>query len=632
MFVWIARRNLIRGGGRKVMREMSGCSNRNPIVKASAAIVLVVSCLCPAFGLSGTARNPDTLLAGEGTTRVPSGTPIWAVQIDFTKPNNVPWDASDFAAIAHSGINRVEINLDWGDIEPQKGQYNFKLLDSYLAGTAEAHIKLIPIFWESVWAEKQEKNPPSWLTARDLSSDGKTAQQPPWWDEASRQTYFDYVAHTIDHVKAQPGFGGLFADYGWLDAMWGPDRGDMHGPVGYAPADVQAFHRWLPQTYTTLAAFNRRWRTSYKSWSEIPAAKPGDDLFAVYQAFRHFSVEQAYDQLSRLVRAHTNAPMYYYWGGGLSGRGGPAVLGNDPDTFFRVAKRYDAIVVEDDADESGIALLFGDLARDYQVPLLQEWTPKSTSLLPEIPQWLGHIALGPPFEVGEDFFIYPPSPKGPGWTAAWAAYQDWHVPLTKVIQGKTLEQPVAVLVPTRKIALSTDLDAFGTLNEQLTNFWRSNYVLPHFITDQEVADGVVSLQQFRAVVDLGDERADLPALKLFAAKHPVLTSLDQAVSYLKPYLAVHPSTGSLEAVPVVNGSSVWLTLSNCDEKQTYSGTISFDPAAVGLGSTFFSVKDVKTGNAVPATRSSDGEVQWHVDLPAAGIRILQIDLSEPGSK
>jgi hypothetical protein len=602
------------------------------MVIVSTAIVFVLSCLCPAFGLSGNSQGASTLLAGEGRTRVPSGTPIWAVQIDFTKPNNVPWDASDFAAIANSGINRVEINLDWGDVEPQKGQYDFKLLDSYLAGTAQAHIKLIPIFWESVWAEKQGKNPPNWLTIRDLSSDGKTAQQPPWWDEASRQAYFDYVAHTIDHVKTSPGFGGLFADYGWLDAMWGPDRDDMHGPVGYAPADIQAFHRWLPQTYKTLSAFNARWKTSYKSWDEIPASKPDEDLFAVYQAFRHYSVEDGYDRLSRVVRAHTNAPMYYYWGGGLSGRGGPAVLGNDPDTFFKVAKRYHAIVVEDDADSSGIALLFGGLARDYQVPLLQEWTPKKTSLLPEIPQWLGHIGLGSPFEVGEDFFIYPPSPKRPEWAVAWSAYQDWHDPLTKEIQGKALEQPVAVLVPTLKIALSTDLAAFGALPQQLTEFWRHNYVLPHFITDQEVADGVVTLDQFRAVVDLGNERADLPALKLYAAKHPVLTSLDQAVSYLKPYLAVSPPTNSLESVPVVNGSSVWLTLSNCDEKQAYSGTISFDPAVVGLGSKSFSVKDVKTGNAVPATRSSDGKVQWHVDLPAAGFQVLQISLFKPVSK
>lgn len=609
------------------MREMSGTSNRSAIVIVSTVLLV---CLCSAFGLSEDPQNAGALLAGEGRTSVPSGTPIWAVQIDFTKPNNVPWDTSDFATIAHSGINRVEINLDWNDIEPAKGQYDFHLLDSYLAGAAQAGIKLIPIFWESQWAEQRGKNPAQWVTARDLSSDDKTAQQPPWWDPASRQAYFDYMAHIIDHAKTRPGFGGIFADYGWLDAMWGPDRGDMHGPVGYAPADIQAFHRWLPQNYKTMAAFNKQWSTSYKSWEEIPAAKPGDALFAVYQGFRHYSVVQAYDEMSRLVRAHTNAPLYYYWGGGLSGRGGPAVLGNDPDTFFKTAKRYHAIVVEDDADNSGIALLFGSMARDYQVPLLEEWTPKKTSLLPEIPQWLGHIALGPPFEVGEDFFIYPPkTAERPGWQEAWDAYQNFHESLAKILQGKTLEEPVAVLVPTHEIALSTDLAAFGTLSQQLTDFWRHNYVLPHFITDQEVSDGVVSLQQFRAVVDLGNESTELPALKLYAAKHPVLTDLDQAVSYLKPYLTVSPSTGSLEAVPVVNGASVWLTLANCDEKLAYSGTISFDPAVAGLSASSFSVKDIKTGGTIPATRSADGRVQWHADLPAVSLQVLQINLSKP---
>jgi hypothetical protein len=606
------------------MLKKLGSLPRNRIASISAAIVLVLTYLAPAFAAQG-ASAP---LAGEGRTTVPTGTPIWAVQIDFTKPHDVPWTPADFATIAHSGINRVEINLDWNDLEPKKGQYDFHLLDSDLAGAAQAGIKLIPIFWESEWAEQQGKNPAQWVTARDLSSDGKTAQQPPWWDPASRQAYFDYMAHTIDHAKTSPGFGGIFADYGWLDAMWGPDRGDMHGPVGYAPADIQAFHRWLPQSYKTLAAFNKQWNTSFKSWADVPAAKPGDPLFAVYQQFRHYSVVQAYDEMSRLVRAHTNAPLYYYWGGGLSGRGGPAVLGNDPDTFFKTAKRYHAIVVEDDADNSGIALLFGSMARDYQVPLLEEWTPKRTSLLPEIPQWLGHIALGPPFEVGEDFFIYPPKTnERPEWQDAWNAYQAFHEPLGKILRGKTLQQPVAVLVPTQKIVLSTDLGAFGTLSQELTTFWRHNYVLPHFITDQEVADGVVSLRQFRAVVDLAGEKDSLPALAQYAKGHPVLTSLDQAAAQLKPYLAVEPATQALEAVPVVNGSSVWLTISNCDEKVPYSGTISFDPAVAGLSAASFSVSDVKTGEKIEATRTPDGKVQWHMDLPAASIRVLEIKLT-----
>jgi hypothetical protein len=270
------------------------------------------------------------------------------------------------------------------------------------------------------------------------------------------------------------------------------------------------------------------------------------------------------------------------------------------------------------------------MARDYQVALLEEWTPKKTSLLPEIPQWLGHIALGPPFEVGEDFFIYPPkTAERPGWQEAWDAYQNFHEPLAKILQGKTLEEPVAVLVPTHEIALSTDLAAFGTLSQQLTDFWRHNHVLPHFITDQEVEDGIVGLQQFRAVVDLAGEKDSLPALAQYAKEHQVFTSLDQAASSLKPYLAVQPDTAALEAVPVINGSTVWLTLANCDEKLAYSGTISFDPAVAGLSASSFSVKDIKTGGTIPATRSADGKVQWHADLPAASLQVLQINLSKP---
>ena len=101
--------------------------------------------------------------------------------------------------------------------------------------------------------------------------------------------------------------------------------------------------------------------------------------------------------------------MLYYWGGHISGRIGPGALGNDPDLFFKAAQRYHAIVVLDDANETGINLLFGSMARSYQVPLLQEWTPLSKGLREESAQWLGHLGMGSPFEVGIDFFIYPPA-------------------------------------------------------------------------------------------------------------------------------------------------------------------------------------------------------------------------------
>ena len=179
-------------------------------------VIVALAMLCPV-------ARAATLSQGTSRASVPDvqnyDAPFWWAQIDFTKPHNVPWDESDFATLAQSGVNGVEINMLWADIEPQKDRYDFKLLDRYMAEAAKAHLKIYPLFWESLWQEDQGKNPPPWITARDVSSDGFAAQEPPWWDNASRKAYFDYVAHTIDHVKVSPGFGGVYASYQATDKL-----------------------------------------------------------------------------------------------------------------------------------------------------------------------------------------------------------------------------------------------------------------------------------------------------------------------------------------------------------------------------------------------------------------------------
>ncbi len=613
-------------------------NGRKPLV--FSAILFISVALYPASGLS---ENPGLSGAAKGseTARtIPSpGNPYWWVQIDYLKPGegqaaSTPWTDADFEAFAKAGVNGVEINLVWGSIEPRRGEYDFALLDSYLTSAAKAHIGLYLIFWQSVWAEAPPKvvgkNPPLWITGRDLTSEGMSTNEPSWWDKDSRQAYFDYVGRTVEHVNGKPGFGGLFANYGWLDAMWGPENykgaglEPTRGIAGYAPADIQEFHRWLSRTYKSLAAFNRKWQTAYTEWSQVPAAKPGEPLFSVYQNFRYQSVLQTYDKISRLVRARTKAPLLYYWGGMIGGDStGVGVMMNAPDIFFKTAKRYNAIVVLDDADYTGLSLVFGSLARSYQVPLFEEWTPQESGMEEETARWLGHIAMGAPYEIGADFFVYPP-PKNPaGWAAAWPKFQDWHATIAQ-IRGITPEQPVAILIPMKKIAFGPDLNALSGLEVHLGDFWRIHHVMPHFITDEQVADGIVDLGKFKAVVDLGNERADLPELNAYAEKHPVLKSLGEVLPLLRPYVTLNPAYDFLEVTPVVDGSSVWLTLANCSGQKAYAGSIEFDPQAVGLESTDFDVTIVKGGESVPASRTQDGKIQWRVSLPPAGFEVVRL--------
>jgi len=616
-----------------------GISNgREPLV--FTAILFILVALYPAIGLSESSALPGTAQGSESARTIPNpGNPYWWVQIDYLKPGEgqaspTPWTDADFAAFAKAGMNGVEINLVWGSIEPRRGEYDFALLDSYLASAAKAHIELYLIFWQSVWGEEPNKetgkNPPLWVTTRDLTSAGMRANEPSWWDEDSRQAYFDYIGRTIEHVNGKPGFGGLFANYGMLDAMWGPQNFEnpnsvpTHGIAGYAPADIQEFHRWLPRTYKTLAAFNQQWHTSYTDWSQIQAAKPGEPLFPVYQGFRYQSVMQTYDEISRLVRARTKAPLLYYWGGMIVGDvSGAGVMMNAPDIFFKTAKRYNAIVVLDDSDSTGLAIVFGSLARSYQVPLFEEWTPQASGMEEETARWLGHIAMGAPYEIGSDFFIYPPPQNQAGWADAWPKFQAWHATIAQ-IKGVTPEQPVAILIPMKKIAFGPDLNAFSGLEIQLGNFWRIHHVMPHFITDEQVTDRRVSLGQFKAVVDLGNERADLPELNAYAEKHPVLQNLSEVVPLLKPYVTLDPTYDFLEVTPVVDGSSVWLTLANCNSEKGYTGNVDFDPRAVGLKSMAFDVTIVKGGESVAASLMPDGKTQWRISLPPAGFEVVRL--------
>ncbi len=594
---------------------------------------------------------PATPVAGNGSTtaqNIPGpGNRYWWVQVDYQRPGDTqsasrPWSDADFAAFSRAGLNGVEINLVWGDIEPRRDEYDFALLDSYLASAAKAHIKLYLIFWQSVWAEAPPKvvgkNPPLWITGRDLTSQGMATNEPTWWDKDARRAYFDYICRTIEHVNGNPGFGGLFVNYGWLDAMWGPENykgaglEPTRGIAGYAPADVREFYQWLPRYYKTLAAFNKQWHSSYSDWSQVPAAKPGEPLFPVYQNFRYQSVLHTYSEISSLVRARTNAPMLYYWGGMMGGDStGAGVMMNSPDLFFKIAKRYNAIVVLDDADYTGLALVFGSLARSYQVPLFEEWTPQSTDMTEESARWLGHLAMGAPYEIGADFFIYPPPKEPKGWEEAWQKFQAWHGTIN-LIRGETPEQPVAFLIPMKKIMFGMDLNAQNGLEVRLGNFWRAQHVMPHFITDEQVADKFVDLRQFKAVVDLGNERKDLPELAAYARKHPVLKNFNEALPYLTPYVVLDPAYDSLEVTPVVDGNSVWLTLANCSNDKGYDGIIQFDPQAVGLQLTDYDVALVKEGGSIPAIRTQDGKIQWRMSLPAAAFEVLRLSPRNSAAK
>ena len=548
-------------------------------------------------------------------------TPIWSTQLDFDN-NGAPWSESFFAGLASDGLTTAELNMPWGTIEPQPGTFSFTEWDTELANASAAGIQLIPIFWQAGWGG----SPAPWINDFEVGSGGAQGQAPEWWDPTEQSEYFTYVQDTIQNAVSQPGgYGGAILNYGYLDAQW-----DLSGAGGgYAADDISEFQNtYLPQTYGTIATFNSDNGTSYSSFSQVPAAAPGQALFGVFQAFRAWSVKTTYGQLTADVRNITaSTPLYYYFGGGF---GNATSYANNPDTFFQLAKQYNVTVIDDDASSQGLTLTFGSLARAYGVKVAQEWTapPDNSQLAAKAVSWISLYAMGLPDGGGEDFFIHDGTEKD---TVGFPIYTSW-LPELKGLSGTYPQQPAAVYVDFSQGYGNTSGGGLGNVENEIANLWLNYQAGFAVVTSQEVNNGAVSLSEFKAVLPLNGVDSNLTAYK--SAGGTVLTEPEQLTQYSTAYAQIDaPDVGDLQTVPAVatNGTSASITLANITSGTTYDAPIAFSPAGLGLNSGNYYLVNAATGAAVPQTQQSNGLLCATANIGAATLAQWKVVAGTPPS-
>ena len=535
-------------------------------------------------------------------------TPIWSTQLDFDN-NGTAWTESYFAGLAASGLSTAELNMPWGTIEPSAGTFSFTEWDQELANAAAAGIQLIPIFWQSGWGG----SPASWITDFEESSTGTAGGAPDWWNSTEQSAYFTYVEDTIQNSVAQSGgYGGAVLDYGYLDAQW-----DLNGSGGgYTADDIAEFRNvYLPDTYSTIATFNSDEGTSYTSFSQVPAAASGQALFGVFQAFRAWSVQQTYGQLTAGVRGITaSTPLYYYYGGDLANAPNYA---NNPDTFFKLAKQYNVTVIADSANNTGMTLAMASLARAYGVKMAQEWTAPSSNadLAAGAVQWIGTYGLAAPDLGGEDFFIHDGTEKD---TVGYPIYTSF-LPTLKTISGSYPQQPAALYIDVSQGYGNTNGGSLGGVEGLTQNIWQNFQAGLSIVTSQEVANGAVSLSSFKAVLPLNGVDANLTAYK--SGGGTVLSTAAQLTQYATAYAEIDaPYVGDLQTVPDVSssGTSASITLSNISTGTAYDAPIAFSPAGLGLNSGSYYLVNA-SGTAVPQSVQSNGLICASADIGAASL-------------
>jgi Beta-galactosidase len=591
-----------RGGPDPVARRPRG--RLVPWVAAVAAPVVVMGSLVA----SPAARaRVATHATAKATT---SSKPLWSTQLDFDN-NGTPWSESSFATLEADGLTTAEIDMPWNTIEPARGTFSFGELDQELANASAAGMKLVLIFWYSGWGG----SPAAWVTSHEVNSSGAQSIAPEWWDPAAEPAYLSYVTDTIKHVAGEAGYGGSVLDYGYLDAQWDDGTGNA---AGWAQDDINEFHNvYLPDTYGTISAFNTANQTSYTSFSQVPAATPGQPLANVYQLFRVWSVQTVYEHLTSRVRAVTSGtPLYYYFGGGVENG---VTYANIPDLFFHLAKKYTVTVIEDAAESPTLALLFGSLGRAYGVRVAMEWTAPGDNgqLAAAAAQWIDNYGMAKPDGGGEDFFIHDGTEKD---VVGFPIYITW-LPHIKSLSGSYPRQPVAVYIDYSQAYGNASGGSLGSVGGDITSLWDNYQAGFAVVTSQEVDSGIVKLSKYQAVLPINGVDANLSAYQ--AAGGNLLTTGSQLSQYAPAYVSL-ASSGIVQIVPVVPpaGTSAQLTLADVTSGTAYDDSVTFSPAGLGLLSGNYHVVDA-SGTAVPQELVSAG-ICAEADIPAASLAAWRI--------
>jgi hypothetical protein len=585
------------------------------VLGAFAVVVAMVMALVPASQAATSARparpstsTTSTTASGSTTSAVPaaSATPFWSTQLKWDN-NGTPWSQSSFAALKADGLTTAEIDMSWNTVEPSNGTFDYSELDQEISNASAAGVRLVLIFWYSGW----KGSPAAWATSHEITNTGAQSTTPAWWDPTDEPAYLTYVTDTVKHVAGKAGYGGSILDYGRLDAVWGSS---VSGAVdGWAPADIAKFHTvYLPQTYGSISAFNNANKTSYTSFSQVPAATPGQALARVYQLFRLWTVQQIYGQLASDVRGvSASTPLYYYSGGHI---GNWATFENVPEVLFSLAKKYNITVIQDCSESSGIDLLFASMGRAYGVNVATEWTAPSdsTQLAAQAVKWIGNYGMMLPNGGGTDFFIHDGTQKD---VVAFPIYTNW-LPNIKSLTGSYPQQPVAVYIDASAAYGNASGPNLGAPENTIAALWDGYQAGFSVVTSQEVDTGVVKLSQYKAVLPANGVDANLTAYK--NAGGNLLTAGSQLARYAPAYAKL-ANSGIVQIVPVVaaGNTSAQLTIADINSGTAYNNVITVNPAGLGLTSGSYHL--VNASGATIPQKAVSGGVCASASLAAASL-------------
>ena len=217
--------------------------------------------------------------------------------------NSSAWPAmlpKVWPAMEYLQVNTVEMPVYWEQLEPEKGHFDFSLVDTLLSEARDHKVRVI-LLWFGTWKNGSAHYMPLWMK-RDpqrypnlIGRDGKPVDSPSPHSQASLDADIQAFTALMQHLKdADPQHTVIMVQVENEPGTWGSVR-------DYSPQANKLFTGPVP--VELLTALNKPTTAPIPNWTEA-FGKDGDEFFHAWSIARYIG------QVAAAGKAVYPLPMY----------------------------------------------------------------------------------------------------------------------------------------------------------------------------------------------------------------------------------------------------------------------------------------------------------------------------------
>jgi len=352
-----------------------------------------------------------------GQEKVESSVPVGVMPETFTGPDRNmkrfngygmmyvgPGNVEAFRRIKEGGFDWVVPDIQWQDLEPQPGVYNWAPIDQYLQTARETGMKIIvkTLLFSGI----------SWFP-KDQFTNNRLV--PSNFSREFSDRYSSMWRALTDRYKNEPLIFG-----------WCPTIGHQDNPVGYLDSDETpglraAWRAYLKQNGWSLERVAQAVDQTVTSWDQVtpPTLKylsvhGANDYFRLFTRLRREQAVTVYSQICQAIRSQdSQRPIMLKMGLPWPLDVYDAPNGLWPTGWIKMCKQYNALLVHSNFEDSVAAAILPALAEWYGVHMMIEEgkTP------PSPPTSIASVGHGAQYDtLGMEYCFWPEGRRLADWS------------------------------------------------------------------------------------------------------------------------------------------------------------------------------------------------------------------------